>query len=358
MDSMKLFSTYFSEKGGWQKPPRLSAEWLFVINFAHGPSKNSQSMAHITREQRYTISVMHKQGHTQSYIAKTIGKHRSVVSRELKRNRNEKGEYHFSSAQQLSDLRKDRLKKPRKLTGQVKNRIYRYMTMYEWSPEQIEGRCKIKELPMVSKSTIYNFLHQDKNNGGELYKKCRHKLKHRRRPIGKHYPIKDRVSIDERPKEADGKRFGDWEMDLIVDQNNQNAMVTLTERKTNFSLIRKLPKGKKAKDVADAVYYMLLPYKKTVRTITTDNGPEFAMHKLIAKRLNTKVYFAHPYCSWEKGAIEYANKLYRQYIPKKTSFEMYNKQQIKEIQEKINSRPRKKLGYRTPLEEFKVYLNS
>ena len=180
-------------------------------------------------------------------------------------------------------------------------------------------------------------------------------MKHRKRPVGGHMPIKDRTSIDERPPEAGGTRHGDWEMDLSAGADNKGAMVTLVERSTGFTMIRKLEKGKDAKGVSQTVYRMLLPYKRDVKTITTDNGPEFADHKWQEKVLDTKIYFAHPYCSWEKGLVEYTNKLYRQYIPKKSYFKDFKDIQIKEYQHKINAIPRKKLEFRTPLEVF--YLN-
>lgn len=312
-------------------------------------------MTQLTKEQRYTISVMHKQGFQQKEIAETINKDKSVVSRELGRNRDKHGTYSYSHAQMLADVRKERLCKPRTFTGEVKNRINRYMRQHQWSPEQIVGYCKLKGYNIVSIERIYQYIREDKENGGDLYKNCRHQMKHRKRPVGKHMPIKDRTSIEERPSEADGTRYGDWEMDLIVGADNKGAMVTLVERSTGFTMIRKLKKGKDAKGVSQAVYLMLLPYKHNVKTITTDNGPEFAHHKWLENALDTKIYFAHPYCSWEKGLIEYTNKLYRQYIPKKSDFKDFKDNKIKEYQYKINARPRKKLGFRTPLETF--YLN-
>ena len=253
--------------------------------------------------------MMHKQGFQQKEIAETINKDKSVVSRELGRNRNKHGAYSYSHAQMLTDVRKERLRKPRTFTGEVKNRINRYMRQYQWSPEQIVGYCKLKGYNMISIERIYQYIREDKENGGDLYKNCRHELKHRKCPVGKHMPIKDRTSIEERPPEADGTRHGDWEMNLIVGADNKGAMVTLVERSTGFTMIRKLEKGKDAKGVSQAVYLMLLPYKHNVKTITTDNGPEFADHKWLEKALDTKIYFAHPYCSWEKGLIEYTNPL-------------------------------------------------
>ena len=305
-------------------------------------------MSQLTHAQRYTISVMYKAGYKQKDIATAIDKDKSVISRELKRNRDIKGRYTFTSAQEIADARKARLSRPRKFTSEVKNRINRYMRTEQMSPEQIVGYCKQKGYKMVSVERIYQYIREDKKAGGDLYTHCRHRLKHRSRPVGGHFPIKDRVSIDERPIEADGKRFGDWEMDLIVGAGNKGAMVTLVERSTGHTLIRKLPDGKDANGVCAAVIAMLMPYKKHVLTITTDNGPEFAEHKRLAKALDTNVFFAHPYCSWEKGLIEYTNKLYRQYIPKGANFDDFTDQDIKSIQYKINRRPRKKLGFKTP----------
>ena len=206
----------------------------------------------------------------------------------------------YSHAQMLADVRKERLRKPCTFTGEVKNRINRYMRQYQWSPEQIVGYCKFKGYNMVSIERIYQYIREDKDNGGDLYKNSRHELKHRKRPVGGHMPIKDRTSIDERPPEAGGTRHGDWEMDLSAGADNKGAMVTLVERSTGFTMIGKLEKGKDAKGVSQTVYRMLLPYKRDVKTITTDNGPEFADHKWQEKVLDTKIYFAHPYCSWEK----------------------------------------------------------
>ena len=296
--------------------------------------------------------MMYKQGFAQKVIAGTINKDRSVVSRELKRNRNDKGEYTFTHAQMLADVRKERLSKERTFTGEVKNRVNRYMRKWQWSPEQIVGYCELHGYAMVSVERIYQYIRKDKENGGDLYKNCRHQLKHRKRPVGRHIPIKDRVSIDERPAAADGTRYGDWEMDTIVGPGNKDAMLTLVERSQGFSIITKLPKGKDAQGVLEAAYRELLPYKGYIRSITTDNGTEFAKHKELAEALGTKIYFAHPYSSWEKGLIEYTNKLYRQYIPKGGTFDNYTEKQIKQIQYKINARPRKKLGFKTPVQTF------
>lgn len=230
-----------------------------------------------------------------------------------------------------------------------------FLTKRQWSPEQIVGHCKNKDIPMVSVERIYQFIREDKECDGSLYKHCCHCLKHRKRSVGKNAgPIKDRVFIDDRPKEANGERFEDWELDFIVGPNNQGAMVTLVERNTLMTLIRKLPNGKKAEDVANSVFPMLAPYRKrnAILTITTDNGSEFALHKEIAKALNVDIYFAHPYCFWEKGCIENTNKLIRQYIKKKVAFNNYSTEEVRRVQKLLNNRPRKKLNFLTPGQLF------
>ena len=313
---------------------------------------------HLTQEQRYTISVMRKQGCTQKQIAQAIDKNKSVISRELKRNANAKGIYAFAFAQQMAQIRKERMKKPRKLHTWLKGQIISLIEQ-DWSPQQIEGRLRLENKPLVSHETIYKIIRQDKDEGGTLYKHTRHKLKHRKKHIGKKFSIKDRVSIDKRPKIVDNKeRFGDWEIDTIVGKSNKGAIVTIVERKTAFMMMEKLKNGKNAKKLTKTVVKLLTAYINHVHTITGDNGTEFAEHKTIAKKLKTSFFFTNPYASWEKGLIENTNKLVRQYIPKKTNFNNLNELQIKEIQYKINNRPRKNLNFYSPKEILYRYLNN
>jgi IS30 family transposase len=307
---------------------------------------------HLTREQRYTISAMHRQGCTQKMIAKAIDKDKSVINRELKRNANLKGKYSFEYAQQAANMRKERMKKPRKLFPWLKNEIIG-MIKKDWSPQQIEGRLKQENKSSVSHQTIYKMIREDREQGGTLYQHTRHKLKKRKRPAGKKISIKNRASIEQRPDIVDTKeRLGDWEIDTIVGENNKGAIVTMVERKTAFMMMEKLEHGKNAEELAKTVIRLLTAYINNVHSITGDNGTEFAEHQTIAKKLKTKFFFTHPYSSWEKGLIENTNKLIRQYIPKKTNFDSINQQQIKEIQYKINNRPRKKLNFKSPKEIF------
>ena len=313
---------------------------------------------HLTREQRYTISAMHRQGCTQKMIAETIGKDKSVVSRELKRNANAKGRYSFEYAQSMAEIRKERMKKPRKLHPWLQKEIIGLIKQ-DWSPRQVEGRLRLENKPFVSHETIYKVIRSDKAQGGTLYKHTRHRLKYRKRAAGKKISIKNRVSIDRRPAIVDTRqRFGDWEIDLIVGENNRGAMLTMVERKTAFAMMEKLQHGKNAKELTKTVTRLLTGYIKHVHTITADNGTEFADHQTIAKLLKTSFFFTHPYAAWEKGLIENTNKLIRQYIPKGTNLNAVTEQQIKEIQYKINNRPRKNLNFYAPIEIFSLNLKN
>lgn len=315
--------------------------------------------SHLTLDQRYEIQHQREAGKSQTAIASLIGKHKSVICRELKRNTNPKGRYIARQAADVAEIRKERLRRPRKLTAQMEKEIRGNLTGHQWSPEQIKGRFAKEGLSMVSHERIYQLIRKDKKEGGELYKHTRHRLKHRKRPIGgKHIVIKDKVSIDERPAVINDKmRFGDWEIDTIVGEGNKGAIVTIVERQTGFLFMKKLPEGKAASGLATAVIELLMPYKSVIHSITSDNGTEFADHKTIAKKLNAGFFFAHPYSSWERGLNEYTNKLIRQYIPKKQTFDEYHDQHIKDIQYKINQRPRKKLQYENPKHVFYTILD-
>lgn len=190
----------------------------------------------------------------------------------------------------------------------------------------------------------------------ELRSHCRHKMKYRhhkrRLRHTKATNIADRISIHERPAEADGRRFGDWEMDLILGKGQKSAILTLCERSRNYLIMERLPKGKNPDGVAEKVIEMLWPYRKNVLTITTDNGSEFCRHRKIAEALNATVYFADSYASWQKGAIENTNKLIRQYIPKGTDFRELTDEFIHSVQLKLNRRPREKLNFSTPKDQF------
>lgn len=307
-------------------------------------------MKQITREQRYQIEAYLTAGKSKDFIAIQLAIHRSNMYREVKRNSQKRGNYSASYAQILCEERKERLKRKRSFDQTKENLIKDHIEQEQWSPEQIVGYCKKKGIAMVSHERIYQYIRQDKEQGGGLYKHLRHRLKHRKRPVGgKHISIKNRVSIDDRPQIInEKKRSGDWEIDTIVGKDGKGAIVTIVERTTAFLMMRKLPQGKNAESLADNVIDMLKPFKKQVLSITSDNGTEFAEHLKISKRLDADFFFAHPYSSWERGLNEYTNKLIRQYIPKSSDLNLYDQKYITEIQYKINRRPRKNMDFNSP----------
>ena len=315
-------------------------------------------MKHLTSEQRYEIYLGRKRGWSRSRISREIGVSTSTVSRELTRNVNSNGEYVWFNAQAKSEARKHGLQGNHRKSPELWWRIEQLIIDEDWSPAQIAGVLR-KEGIHIVKQTIYNHVHADRS--GKLAAHMPHRLKYTRRTKALHPTkatnIANRTSIHERPEEADGTRFGDWEMDTIVDSFG-HVILTLTERSTNFILMQKLPHGRKAMPTAQTVARLLYPYRDTLRTITTDNGCEFAAHLEITRLLSLKnrekviVYFADSYCSWQKGAIENANKLIRKYIPKKSNFDDFSDKRIMEIQKKLNRRPREKINFDSPKQRF------
>lgn len=216
-------------------------------------------MKHITKEQRYQIEVYVKLGKAKDFIAKELNVHRSTVFREIARNGQKRGKYSAQTAHGFSEERKERLFANRTFTADCQKTVIEYLGE-QWSPEQISGYCRRMGIPMVSIERIYQFLREDKRCGGDLYKNLRHQLKHRKRPVGKHFPIAGRVSIEERPEVVGSKgRFGDWEMDTIIGANQKGVILTLTERKTNFIFIKKLDLGKNAKGLRNQIIDLLMP---------------------------------------------------------------------------------------------------
>ena len=315
---------------------------------------------HLISTQRSQIFAYKQCGKSVDFIAKAIGVHKSTVYRELARNSNKRGGY-AHNAHEMAMERQERIVKNATIPAKVKFECLQHIKVDQWSPEQISGHMKLRDIK-VSHTTIYKWVKEDKESGGSLYLHLRHKGHRRKSNPYKHASarnIPDRVSIKDRPAEANGKRFGDWEMDLIIGKNGFQAILVLVERSTGYVIIHRLKHGKKAKELANSVNRLLFAYRvEGVLTITTDNGSEFSQHKLITKGLKgVPVYFADPYSSWQKGLVEYTNKLIRQYIPKGADFDNFNTTKLMEIQKKLNSRPRKKLNYSTPKNEFFRHFN-
>jgi IS30 family transposase len=307
----------------------------------------------LTQEQRYHIYACMKAGFFQTAIATEIGVHKSTVSREMRRNQGKKG-YRPKQAHAMALERRTKAHKFVKLTPPAIALINECIRK-DFSPEQVSGFLARMHHLRISHETIYQHILNDKTKGGTLYHHLRLSNKKRRKRYGSHDrrgQIQGRISINERPTIVDAReRIGDWEIDTIIGKEHKGALLSLVERKTKFTLIRKLS-TKRADLVAEATTYLLNPYEEKVYTITADNGQEFAHHEYIREQLHTTVYFAHPYHAWERGLCENTNGLIRQYFPKGLRFELITDNQVQMVMNRLNNRPRKTLGYKTPNEVF------
>ena len=304
----------------------------------------------LTENERYQIYEGIVHGVSHRAIAKQLGRSHSTISREAIRNKGLRG-YRPRQAQSLASQRQACKPKHIKLIPEMQSVISKHIQK-DWSPEQVQGRLISEGMPIVCTTTIYGFIKRDKASGGDLYQHLRHRKPYKKRTwkAEARGQIIGRISIDERPVIVDEKtRIGDWEADTVIGKGHQGVLVTLAERCSKRTLIAPVP-NKRADVVRDAIITLLK--SETVHTITFDNGKEFAYHAEIKEALSSDNYFAHPYHSWERGLNENHNGLIRQYLPKGMKLNRVSHEQVAAIQEKLNNRPRKTLGYKTPNEVY------
>lgn len=305
----------------------------------------------LTREQRYQIYALMKVGLCQTEIAKVVGVHKSTISREMRRNRGRRG-YRPKQAHLFAEIRRAKTAKSR-ISPDTWTLVERLLRD-DWSPEQVSGWLHSEYRIMVSHESIYQFVLKDKLQGGDLYLHLRCKKQRRKRygSTNSRGQLLNRVSIDQRPAIVEARsRIGDWELDTIIGKRHKQALVSLTERKSRLTLLAKV-KRKSAELISRSVRRLLEPIASKVFTLTSDNGKEFARHQEIATALRASFYFAHPYSSWERGLNENTNGLIRQYFPKKYDFTTIAEKDICMVMNKLNNRPRKCLGFKTPNQVF------
>ena len=311
-----------------------------------------QNMSHLTVEQRYTIEVMKSNGYKQKDIAKAIGKDKSVVSRELKRNRDKRsGEYRHDLAQRKYCKRQREKPKLIRFTPEVQQRI-EGLLMQDYSPEQVVGTLKKGGEPTVSVERIYQHVWADKKRGGTLHTHLRSQGKrYRKRGSAKDNRgiIKNRVGIEQRPEIVESReRFGDLEVDLIIGKNHKQAILTINDRASGVLRMSKV-EYKQADAVCEAIVEELADWASHIKTITSDNGKEFALHEMVADKLGIDYFFARPYHSWERGSNENLNGLIRQYFKKSTDFTKITHEKVKRVEARLNKRPRKRFDYENPI---------
>jgi len=304
---------------------------------------------HLTLDERYQIYAFKKSGWGNARIAKELGVDKTTIGRELKRNLSGRG-YRPKHADKLA-LGRRQAKAKKRISVETWVAIETDL-QFDFSPEQINGRRSLEGKETVSHEWIYQHIYQDKATGGNLYQHLRSQKKRKKR-YGKNSQrgaLINQISIENRPLIVTEKsRIGDWEVDSVIGKGHQGAIVTMVERKTKLLRMEKVD-YKTAELTKKALCKLLNGLE--VKTITSDNGKEFALHQEIAQVLEAEFYFCHPYSSWERGVNENTNGLVRQYFPKQMKFATITAKEIKLAEDKLNNRPRKTLGYQTPNEVY------
>ena len=308
----------------------------------------------ITPEERYTLGVLRRQGSSNASMARALGRHRSTIGREFRRNSSHHdGFYRPSVAQEKTNGRRTRSRRNSQFSSTEWD-LVELLLREKFSPEQISGWLRLLAVLEISHQTIYTHIKRNKKQGGRLWEHLRQPVRYRKRyaTIEKRGRLAGKRHISERPTAVDSRaEVGHWEMDLVVGVRTNHCIVTLVERVTGATMIGRL-RCRKARDVNRRVIDMIQTHRNLFLTITVDNGPEFHGYKDIEQATGVTIYFANPYASWERGTNENTNGLIRQYIPKRTSMKRLTQDRCNQIATALNNRPRKRHGFRTPLEKL------
>lgn len=308
---------------------------------------------HLSREERYQISALLKEGLSQSDIAINLGRHKTTISREIARNSGLRG-YRPKQANFLAQQRSTNSRNARQMDPSDWLLVERYLQS-QWSPEQISA-----EVP-ISHETIYRHIYADKSFGGTLYSHLRCQKKRRKRYAGgrdRRGQIIGRRAISDRPAHIEERRqLGHWEGDTLIGKSHKQAIISLVERKSGYAVLAKVG-NKTAHLVSSAIIDRLNPIAMKVQTLTFDNGKEFSDHAKIDSALGSISYFADPYSSWQRGSNENLNGLIRQYIPKSRPLSTVSDKELARIESLLNNRPRKRLGFKTPHEVFTLSMKT
>ena len=313
----------------------------------------NRKFKHLTEPERAQIQILIKQGYSNRRVATAMGRHHTTISRELKRNTGQRGYRHQQANNKARQRHKDK-PKYRKVTTQIHEYIVEGLQQH-WSPQQICGRLKLIDGVRIAPETIYRFILKNKKLGGNLFQFLRHQNKPYKKRYGQNDfrgTIPNRTDISERPRVVDTReRLGDWEVDLVIGKGQRGVFVTLAERFSRLFLA--FPISCKKKELVSAtIVHLLANLKSYVHTLTYDNGREFCDHTEVNDVLESRSYFARPYHSWERGLNENSNGLIRQYFPKDMPLDKVTVREVTKAVIEMNNRPRKCLGYKTPLEVF------
>lgn len=305
----------------------------------------------LTSNERYMISALRKQGHSTPEIAENLGRHRSTIWREIRRNSaSYDGFYRPSKAVERTSGRRSRSRRNRHFS-QADFEPVKALLSQQWSPEQISGRMANGR--SISHETIYRYIWADKEAGGKLYQHLRCAAKKKRKRYGR-YDSRGRLAgkrhITERPKVIEPRQqVGHWEIDTVMGSNDLHCILTLVERKTGYTLIGKL-NGRTQEAAAASTIQLIRDSGLPFKSITSDNGTEFHSYQKVEEATGVKYYFANPHHAWERGTNENTNGLIRQYLPKRRSMMFLTQARCEVISTKLNNRPRKRHGFKTPKE--------
>jgi len=312
---------------------------------------------HLQSHERDEIAYLMAEGYSKKGIAKMLNRHPATVSREIRRNGSQIREtiYRSNRAQLRSDERKKISHQKIRLKNELIRDYVEHKLSLDMTPEQIAGRLKI-DLKGYSTNheSIYLFIYNERPDLTKYLVRGKRKRQKRSIKPGKRIvKITNRTMIDKRPKIINEKKtYGHWEADTVISRQSKSTLVVVRERKMHIMLVRKISR-KTAENMRKAVIQMLRRFPENfVKSITFDNGLENAEHERIANALGVKIYFCNPYHSWEKGGVENGIGLIRRYFPKKTDFSLISDKEIINVEERLNNRPRKTLGFRTPLEVY------
>jgi len=304
-------------------------------------------------EERYAINVMRKQRYSIRAMARELGRAPSTISRELRRNLRPTGRYVPDIAHSYATARRRRSRRNARIGPETWTVVDRYLRL-DWSPEQVSGFLRDEGILRISHEAIYVHVWADKRAGGDLWTHMRQATKRRRKRYGA-YDSRGRLAgkrhISERPAQVEERiEVGHWEIDTVMgNEHGRNSVLTMVERATGYLVMGKLERHCAA-DASSRCIELIERQGGRVATITADNGTEFHSYKQIEEATGVEFYFATPHHSWERGTNENTNGLVRQYLPKRTSFAHITQADCDAIAAKLNSRPRKRLGYRTPEE--------
>jgi IS30 family transposase len=313
--------------------------------------------SHLTHDERCQIYAFLQADHSLRSIGRHLGVNHSTSVREIRRNTGQRGYRHKQASQAAQNRRTQASSVAHKMTTEVIQKITEMLKETQASPQQIAGRLYKIHGIRISPESIYRFINVNQKSGGTLYQHLRHRKKKYNKRFGKKAGrgcIPDRIDISERPKEVEKKkRFGDMELDTIVGKNHQGAIVSIVDRASKYTFLRLVPRGT-AENVTQAIIEALkeCTLHDLLYTLTADNGKEFSGHKTITKATGAMFYFATPYHAWERGLNEHTNGLVRQYFPKGTDFTTITVEQIRQVEQILNNRPRAILAFETPTERL------